>query len=119
MKKLFFSFFFFLILPLSVKSQNYKNEGEPYDYYCFVDRIIDNSYQITLDWHYYLGDEKEEKLSFHSGIHVINYMSKRGWKFVGTYSKSLVGWGGDGVGLMFVKKVRTDNESKEGLYLIP
>jgi hypothetical protein len=113
-------FFLFFAFSLCISSQNYKNDGNPYDYYCVVyyhSPSQDFSAIIVFDKRdkkNYLVDKSGKRKVFQTCVDLFNYMSKRGWRLIPSPERiSLTGtecpeW-------LFIKTVRSDSEAKEGI----
>ena len=108
----------FVFTSLTASAQNYKNDGEPYDFYCEMtaEENLAGQLRLTLEWNTrpdfgreQLRDENGKKIEFASVVEMFNYMSKRGWKYVESYNY------GNTLHFLFKKQVRTDEEAKEGL----
>lgn len=116
-----------LVLSLSMYSiganaQNYKNDGQPYDFYCIVaySGASQNFSAILIfdkfDKKNLLVDQNGEKIKFETCADLFTYMSKRGWKLIPSpHSVSMSGR--IGTEWLFVKTVISDEEAKEGLYV--
>ena len=107
-----------LFFSLNLSAQNYKNDGEPYDFYCQIYGELQMSGQILFKriiWEDYgrrtkLTDEKGKDLEFKNIVDAMNYLSKRGWSFVSSNAYA------DMFFYTFKKTVKTDEEAKIGLY---
>ena len=82
MKQLFL--LLMLCSTLSVSGQRVNGSAKPYDYYCYV-RVLgwdgEISYPDDRNWAT-LMDDDGKKLKFKNDADLLNYMSKRGWKYV-------------------------------------
>ena len=108
----------FLLLSLSVNGQEKNSDSETFDYYCAYYGQLQMSGKVKpkkLIW----GDNKDEvkltdkdgkEIEFRNMVDVANYLSKRGWKFVESETFH------DACFVIFVKKITSDENPKEGLY---
>ena len=111
-------FLMLLLLCTGAKSQDIKNEGMTYDYYCVYygqAQISGKIKPVKLIW----GDRKDEVkltnsegeiIEFNNMVDVSNYLSKRGWKVIDTGAHGSYWY------VVYVKSVRNDKEAKEGLF---
>ena len=116
-----------LVLSLSMYSiganaQNYKNDGQPYDFYCVVNYsgVAQNFSAILVfgkrEKKNVMTDQNGKVIEFKSCADLFTYMSKRGWKLIPSPSNvSLTG--SNNTEWLFVKTVLSDEEAKEGLYV--
>lgn len=120
MKKLFV-FLMLCMISISAYSQNFKNDGKPYAFYCQLVGYKNFSQQLRLKilWDNIkeennLRDENGKKIEFTTMLDAMNYMSKRGWDYVEcvTYKDGA----SNVVHYIFRKYVTNDEEAKEGLY---
>ena len=109
------------LVSLSVHSQNIKNDGKPYAFYCQLVGFRNLAGQLRLKvlWDNMgdennLRDENGKKIEFQTMVDAMNYMSKRGWDYVEcvTYKDGA----SNVVHYIFRKFVTTDAEAKDGLY---
>lgn len=110
-----------VLLSASVYSQNYKNDGQPYAFYCQLKGYENLAGQLRLKilWNNMkeennLRDKDGKKIEFSTMVDAMNYMSKRGWEYVDNVIYK------DGshnvVHYIFKKIVTKDEDAKEGLY---
>lgn len=118
MKKLLFVSFFVLFCT-EVFSQNYKGDGEPYQYFSIISADWSISYctgKMEIDGSVYkLADENGKPIRFKTTSELLNYLSKRGWHYAGIHfpEKSLrVTYN-----YMMYKEVTEDEQIKEGISL--
>ena len=82
MKQLFLCLMF--CYTLSVSAQRVNESAKSYDYFCYV-RVLgwdgEISYPGDSNWATLLDDDGK-KLKFKNDADLLNYMSKRGWKYV-------------------------------------
>lgn len=119
--KLFIALSMLLCISTNAKSQNYKNDGKPYDFFCQLKFYTNLAGKLRMEvlWdshrdELYLRTPEGKKIEFSSTVDAMNYMSKRGW----TYVENVVYKDGGNmlVHYMFKKTVTKDEEAKEGLY---
>ena len=113
MKKIFI-LLFASMLSLTSFAQRVDKPGEPYEYYITITPELDLKMRIKAlitmqDEKYasYIADENNEKKVFNALYDIINYMTKRGWCYVGegnSFSNRV---------LIFKKIVKSDDEARE------
>ncbi len=117
MKRIFYVLLF-LALSLCVKGQDITPSVKKYDVYCVYYGQLQMNGRVKpqkLIW----GDSKKEvklvsqdgeEIDFKNMVDVVNYMSKRGWRFVDNETFH------DRFYVILAKSVTCDDEAKEGLY---
>ena len=117
MKRIFYVLLF-LALSLCVKAQDITPFEKTYDVYCVYYGQLQISGRVKpqkLIW----GDSKKEvklvsqdgkEIDFKNMVDVVNYMSKRGWRFVDNETFQ------DRFYVILAKSVTCDDEAKDGLY---
>ena len=116
MRKLLF--LFFLLVNININAQNFKNDGKPYEVYCQIYGQLQASGKILykrilwpeFDSRTKLTDEKGNKLEFNNVLEAMNYLSKRGWTYVGNNTYH------DMIFYTLKKIVLNDQEAREGLH---
>lgn len=115
-----------VLMCISMSAQSVvKTEDGKYDVYCDVmgyNTLGIGRLKVELDMGYrYNGqeanslyDENNKKIKFNSMMEVLDYMGKRGWTVVTTYSISKSG-NGNVIIYLLKKRVSNDEEKKEGL----
>ncbi|MDY3852433.1 MAG: hypothetical protein SO013_06030 [Prevotella sp.] len=113
-----------LLLLMLLVSTSVSFAQDKYDTYC---ELIESqqilTYKITVEIDFgqptkpatYLCDEQGKKMLFNSMIDVLNYMSKRGWKLVQTYTVTYSG--NSSCRYILVKQIEKDEDITKGLYL--
>ncbi len=111
MKKLIIALLMMAAVPAC--AQRIDKPGEPYEYFIYVEPISDLSgkFKAKIDLmdkkgRDYLVDENNKKIEFNSESEVINYMTKRGWKFVDVIVANKQ------YDILFKKEVHSDSEAK-------
>lgn len=106
MKKLIL--FLFFMLPMVVNAQRIDKPGEPYEFFCEVkcdaSGFVAISFQNKSDWYRQLYNEDGKRLSWKSPTQAINYMTKRGWKYVECINEK---------SYLFKKTVSSDEQAME------
>ena len=116
MRKLLF--LFFLLVNININAQNFKSDGKPYEVYCQIYGQLQASGKILykrilwpeFDSRTKLTDEKGNKLEFNNVLEAMNYLSKRGWTYVGNNTYH------DMIFYTLKKIVLNDQEAREGLH---
>lgn len=110
---------FLVLLCTEGFSQNYKGDGEPYQYLSVVSADWSITYctgKMEIDGKTYkLADENGKPIRFSTNSDLLNYLSKRGWRYAGLHfpEKSIH----TEYHYVMYKEVTDDEQIKEGIFL--
>ena len=119
MNRMSFVIMFMLLImgACALKAQNFKNNGELYNYYCKLvcyektDGNVDISILFgNLTEGRKLRDFNGKTLNFRTTLEAMNYMSRRGWTYIEQEKKESKTY------LLFRKFIKQEKEAFEGLY---
>jgi len=108
-------FLMIMLMPMVANAQRVDKPGEPYEVYCFADcaygtlncqpKLYFNERLLEV----YLCDDNNTRIEFGCQSDFLNYLSKRGWVYIGngTTSSSCI----------LKKQVTNDNQITEHLNL--